>query len=161
MYSPRMTDAILRRTTFLVPDAEAAANFYVEVFGWTRWYDQELSVDGRFPPAAPHGARAHLVLIKAEDPHIGMLGLMQYLEPPFDTAVKTGRTRVSMGEAILVVEAKDLDGIHERARARGATIVTAPVDWEVPRNDGQGVFRLRTLSLFDPNGIYIEVNAFR
>lgn len=161
MYPPRMGGAILRRTTFLVPDAEAAAKFYVEVFGWTRWYDQELSVDHRFPPAAPDGARARLVLIKAEDPHIGMLGLMQYLDPPFDTAVKTGRTRVSMGEAILVIQATDLDGIHERARARGATIITPPVDWEVPRNDGQGVFKLRTLSLFDPNGIYMEINAFR
>lgn len=158
---PKMTDAILRRTTFLVPDAEAAANFYVEVFGWTRWYDQELSVDRRFPPAAPDGARAHLVLIQAEDPRIGMLGLMQYLDPPFDTAVKSGRSRVSMGEAILVIETKDPDGIHERAKARGATIVTPPVDWEVPRNDGQGVFKLRGMSMFDPNGIYMEVNAFR
>lgn len=156
-----MTDAILRRTTFLVPDAEAAANFYVEVFGWTRWYDQTLAVDRRFPPAAPDGARAHLVLIKAQDPRIGMLGLMQYLDPPFDTAVKANRSRVSMGEAILVIEAQDLDGIHERARARGATIITPPVDWEVPTHDGKGVFRLRSLSMFDPNGIYMEVNAFR
>lgn len=156
-----MTDAILRRTTFLVPDAEAAADFYVEVFGWTRWYDQTLSVDHRFPPAAPDGARAHLVLIKAQDPRIGMLGLMQYLDPPFDTAVKTNRSRVSMGEAILVIEAQDLDGIHERARARGATIITPPVDWEVPTHDGKDVFRLRSLSMFDPNGIYMEVNAFR
>ncbi|HNR22181.1 MAG TPA: VOC family protein [Steroidobacteraceae bacterium] len=156
-----MSDAILRRTTFLVPDAEAAAKFYTEVFGWTRWYDQELSVDRRFPPAAPDGARAHLVIVQAKDPKIGMLGLMQYLEPPFDTGVRKGRSQVSMGEAILVIEAADLDGIHERARARGATIVTPPVNWEVPKNDGNGVYKLRTLSMFDPNGIYMEVNTHR
>ena len=66
-----------------------------------------------------------------------------------------------MGEAILAIEAPGVDRIHERAKARGATIVTPPVDWEVPRNDGQGVFKLRTMSLFDPNGIYMEVNTFR
>jgi catechol 2,3-dioxygenase-like lactoylglutathione lyase family enzyme len=156
-----MTSAILKRTTFIVPDAEAAARFYTTVFGWTPWYDHTLAVDGRFPPAAPSGAKAHLVLLQAEDPKIGMLGLMQYLEPPFDTAVKTGRTRVSMGEAILVIQASDLDGICERARAAGANIVTPPVDWEVPSHDGKSVIRLRTMSMFDPNGIYMEVNAYR
>jgi catechol 2,3-dioxygenase-like lactoylglutathione lyase family enzyme len=151
----------LRRTTFLVPDAAAAAAFYCDVFGWTTWYDSELSVDARFPPAAPDGARARLVILRAQDPWIGMLGFMQYLEPPFDTAVPHGRSRVRMGEPILVIEAPDLDAIHARAVAAGANVVTAPVDWEVPSNDGSGVIALRTLSMFDPNGIYSEVNARR
>jgi catechol 2,3-dioxygenase-like lactoylglutathione lyase family enzyme len=156
-----MSDAILRRTTFIVPDAEAAAQFYVEVFGWARWYDNTLAVDGRFPPAAAHGAKARLILLQVQDPKIGMLGLMQYLEPPFDTGVKTQRTKVSMGEAILVVTATDLDAIHGRARRAGANVLSPPADWEVPSHDGKDVIKLRTMTMFDPNGIYIEVNAYR
>lgn len=156
-----MTDDILRRTTFIVPDAAAAADFYTQVFGWKRWYDNELAVDRRFPPAAPDGARAHLIILLVEDPKIGMLGFMQYLEPPFDTAVPTKRTRVRMGEPILVIESQDIDGAYRRALAAGANVVTPPVDWEVPSNDGRGVIRLRTMSLFDPNGIYMEVNVRR
>ena len=150
---------LFRRTTFIVPDAAAAARFYVDVFGWTPWYDNVLAVDRRFPPAAPDGARAHLIILKVEDERIGMLGLLQYLEAPFDTAVPVNRSKVRMGEPILVIETRDIDGVHERARAAGANIVTPPVDWTVPSNDGQGVIHLRTMSLFDPNGIYMEVNV--
>jgi catechol 2,3-dioxygenase-like lactoylglutathione lyase family enzyme len=137
-----MADNLFRRTTFLVPDARAAAQFYIDVFGWKKWYDNELSVDWRFPPAAPDGARAHLVLLQVEDPKVGMLGLLQYLEPPFDTAVPTKRSKVRMGEAILVIETREIDAVHQRAL-----------------KDGKGWIQLRSMSLFDPNGIYMEVNV--
>jgi catechol 2,3-dioxygenase-like lactoylglutathione lyase family enzyme len=154
-----MVENLFRRTTFLVPDARAAAKFYVDVFGWKTWYDNELSVDWRFPPAAPDGARAHLVLLQVEDPKVGMLGLLQYLEPPFDTAVPTKRSKVRMGEAILVIETKEIDAVHQRALKAGANVVTPPVNWKVPSNDGKGWIQLRSMSLFDPNGIYMEVNV--
>ncbi|MCS6948356.1 MAG: VOC family protein [Steroidobacteraceae bacterium] len=156
-----MVENLLRRTTFIVPDARAAAQFYCDVFGWKKWYDNELSVDARFPPAAPDGARAHLVILQVEDPKIGMLGLMQYLDPPFDTAVPTRRTKVRMGEPILVIETRDIDGVYRRALAAGANVVTPPVDWQVPSHDGKGVIHLRSMSMFDPNGIYMEVNVLR
>jgi len=152
-----MTD-LLRRTTFIVPDASAAAKFYADVFGFRTWYDNELAVDRRFPPAAPDGARAHLVILQVEDPRVGMLGFLQYLDPPFDTSVPTLRTKVRMGEPILVIETQDVDAAHRRAESAGANIVTPPVDWEVPGNDGVSVIRLRTMSFFDLNGIYVEVN---
>ena len=37
-----MTSGILRRTTFVVPDAARAAQFYERVLGWTRFYDHSL-----------------------------------------------------------------------------------------------------------------------
>ncbi len=156
-----MATNLLRRTTFVVPDAEAAATFYVDVFGWKRWYDNVLPVDHRFPPAAPDGAKAHLVLVQVEDPRIGMLGFMSYLEPPFDTAVPVKRSKVRMGESILVIETTnvEIEHIHARAKAAGANIVSPPTDWTVPSNDGKGTIRLRTMSMFDPNGIYSEINV--
>ena len=88
-----------------------------------------------------------------------MLGLLQYLAPPFDTAVPTKRSKVRMGEAILVIETKDIDGVHSRALAAGANVVTPPVNWKVPSNDGKGWIQLRSMSMFDPNGIYMEVKV--
>ena len=64
-----------------------------------------------------------------------------------------------MGEPILVIETDDVDGVYERALAAGANVVTAPVDWQVPSPDGTAHINLRTISLFDPNGIYMEVSA--
>jgi catechol 2,3-dioxygenase-like lactoylglutathione lyase family enzyme len=150
---------ILKRTTFIVADAEASADFYKSVFGWTVWYDNIVKADKRFPPSgAPDLAEVRLIILEAEDPKIGKLGLLQYLDPPFDTGVVTQRAKVRMGEPILVVESDDVDGIYERATAAGATVVCKPVDWQVPTPDGQSVIHLRSVSLFDPNGIYMEVS---
>ena len=51
-----------------------------------------------------------------------MVGFLQYVNPPFDTAVPVNRTKVKMGEAILVVQTEDVDGSHARAVQAGATI---------------------------------------
>lgn len=155
-----MDKNLLKRTTFIVSDAKASADFYREVFGWSIWYDNIVEADRRFPPSgAPDLAEVRLIILQAEDPKIGKLGLLQYLDPPFDEGVVTGRTKVRMGEPILVVEAEDVDAVYERAVARDANVVTAPVDWEVPAPDGESTIRLRTISLFDPNGIYMEVSS--
>lgn len=155
-----MSMDILKRTTFIVADAKASAEFYVKVFGWTVWYDNQLKADHRFPPSgAPDQAEVKLVIVQAADPKIGKLGFLEYLEPPFDTGALKQRTMVRMGEPILVVETGDVDGVYQRARALGANVVTEPVDWEVPGPDGQSVIHLRSVSMFDPNGIYMEVSA--
>ena len=154
-----MVEAILRRTTFVVANAEESAAFYMNVFGWTKWYENKtVPVHEKFPPAAAHNAPCHLILLKVEHPDIGMLGLMQYLDPPFDIGIKKNRTKVQLGETVLVLESKDVDGCYERAVKAGATIVAPPTDWDVPGFDGKSKILLRTMSMFDPNGIYMEVN---
>ncbi len=151
---------ILKRTTFIVADAERSAAFYRDVFGWTVWYDNIVAADARFPPSgAPDRAEVRLIILQALDPKVGKLGLLQYLQPPFATGVATRRANVRMGEPILVIETDDVDAVHGRAVAAGATVVTAPVDWQVPSPDGSSTIHLRTISLFDPNGIYMEVSA--
>ena len=59
---------ILRRTSFVVADAEKIAKFYQHVFGWERFYDNDTPVDARFPPCAPDAALAKLIILKAKDP---------------------------------------------------------------------------------------------
>ena len=154
-----MDTDILKRTTFIVTDAEASAAFYRQVFGWSVWYDNIVRADHRFPPSgAADKAEVRLIILEAKDPKVGKLGLLEYLEPPFDTARPAGRSKVRMGEPILVIETEDVDGVYTRAVAAGANVVTQPVDWQVPSPDGESRIRLRTVSLFDPNGIYVEVS---
>jgi uncharacterized glyoxalase superfamily protein PhnB len=155
------THGILKRTTFVVPNAEEAAAYYMHVFGWTKWYDNEVAVHEMFPPAAAPDAPAHLILLRVEDPQIGMLGLLQYKDPPFDTGVKKNRTKVGIGDTLLVVETTDIQGVYERAKEAGANIVAPPTDWEVPGFNGGPPILLTTMSMFDINGIYMEVNAKR
>ena len=161
-----MTDtptALLKRTTFVVADADAAAGFYRDVFGFAVWYDNELPVDARFPPIAPDGAVARLIILEVEDPKIGMLGFLSYKThraPDVRPGALPAPT-LGVGTTILVMESRDLDGVHERARAAGAHIITPPVEWTVPGRAGGAPIHLRALSLYDPNGIYIEISAAR
>ena len=150
--------SILRRTTFVVADAEGAARFYESVFGWTRFYDHELVARAGFPPVGPGDEPVKLVMLKAEDPLIGMLGFLQYLEPPFDTGVLQQRSKVRMGEPILVIQTEDVQGVYERSVDGGASICKPPTDWSVPSHDGSSVIKLRSMSMFDPQGIYSEIN---
>ena len=152
--------AIFKRTTFVVRDAEASARFYQSVFGWSVWYDNIVRADRRFPPTgADVESDVRLVILQADDPKIGKLGLLEFLQPAFDTGTAQDRTAVRMGEPILVIETDDVDAVHERALIAGANVITPPVDWYVPTPDGTATIHLRSVSLFDPNGIYMEVSA--
>jgi len=155
-----VSTAILKRTTFVVADAERLADFYVAVFGFARWYDHELGVDHRFPPTGlPDGARAKLIICRARAPQIGMLGFLQYLDPPMPARPARTDFRLAPGEPVLVLNCDDVDAVHARAVAAGATIGTPPTVWEVPRREGGGVTRLKMLCFFDPEGHYCEVST--
>jgi hypothetical protein len=106
----------------------------------------------------PRDEPVKLVLLKAQDPQIGMVGFLQYLDAPFDTGRVVERTKVRMGESILVVQTDDVRGVHERAVAAGATISMPPTDWSVPSHDGSSTIHLRSMSMFDLDGIYSEIN---
>lgn len=153
--------SILKRTTFIVSDAEKAANFYEEVFGWTRWYDNRVEVHANLVPATPANALAHLVIMRARDPAIGMLAFMQYVNASFEAAVPIQRNRLRSGAAILVIETTEIEAVHERAQRAGASIVAAPTHWEVPAPRAGERIQLCTMSCFDPNGIFLEINLRR
>lgn len=152
---------IIRRTSFIVADADAAASFYQAIFGWTRFYDNETAVDRRFPPSAPGVTPAQIILLKADDPYIGMLGFMEYLDHTPAPSVDKDRTKLGMGDALLVIETNDMEGTYKRAGEAGARLVSEPIDWTVTDYSGEGVIKLATFSFFDPNGLYVEVNTRR
>jgi catechol 2,3-dioxygenase-like lactoylglutathione lyase family enzyme len=149
---------VLLRSTFIVADIDAAIEFYSKVFGWIVAYDNVLAVDHRFPPAAPDGAPCRLVILQADDPEIGGIGFMQYLEDEIGAGPSKLRQKLRQGEAILVIKSNDPDACYERVIATDAVIVAPPTDWTVPGTTPGQVIKLRTMSLFDPNGIYLEVN---
>ena len=151
---------ILLRSTFIVGDLEGAIRFYSEAFGWRVAYDNVLAVDSRFPPTAPDGALARLVFFASEgdDPEIGGIGFMKYLSHTTTPGPSKHRKAVGEGEAILVVKSADPDAVYQRILKTDAVVVAPPTDWTVPSPVKGQVIRLRTMSLFDPNGIYLEVN---
>ncbi len=151
--------SILRRTSFVVRDADAIATFYQNVFGWSRFYDNDTPVDARFPPCAPDASIARVTILQADDPYIGMLGFLEYASFEPDLTTDKNKTKLGIGDPIMVVETKDIDATFERAKTNGARLVSEPVKWTVTNYTGDGLIHLCTFSFFDPNGIYVEVNT--
>ena len=149
----------LLRPTFIVADIDAAIAFYTHVFGWAVIFDQIIKVDERYPPAAPDMARSRLTVFQVDDPELGTLGFMQYLDDEIPPGPSKHRKKLRQGEAILVIRSNDVDGCYERLKHSEGVVIGPPADWEVVGEGPSEVIKLRTMSLCDPNGIYMEVNA--
>ena len=147
---------ILKRTTLIVRDAERSRRFYVDVLGFEPWYDDEIVLGGVGLAAGAKGDRTRLVIVRAQDPQIGMLGLLQFTEPSLP-APATERGRLGIGDVVFVMQTDDVAEVHRRLEHWGARIHAAPHAFEVRGADGQLV-RMTTVSFFDPDGYFFEVN---
>jgi hypothetical protein len=94
-----------RRVTMMVSRMEPALTVYRDILGMEAYYDQEVEVS--VPGAAPGEPRspARLVILKCNDPYIGMLGLMELL----DTRAAPRRHSPRAGRS----------GVRDAARQRG------------------------------------------
>jgi catechol 2,3-dioxygenase-like lactoylglutathione lyase family enzyme len=147
---------IVKRTTLMVRDAERAALWYERVFEMSRWMDTAFTLSGRQLAAGNKGDLTRLLIMKAEHDEIGMIGLLQWLQPEQDApAILPGR--VQFGAPIFVVAAQDARRTYEAARAMGSHIYSEPQAWSVTGSNGETLELLGT-SFFDLDGYFFEVN---
>lgn len=146
-----------RRVTMMVSRMEPALTIYRDILGMESYYDQEIQVS--VPGAPPGGARvpARLVILKCNDPFIGMLGLMQLLdgsEPP----PLRGEHPLGPGEAVFVMQHDNVELAYEKLKdVEGVRIVSKPEVTDFQRGDG-GVLHVEGLRFVDPNGYFIDLN---
>lgn len=147
---------IVKRTTLMVRDAEAAARWYEQVFGMRRWLDTPFTLTGMGLAAGKKGDKTRLIVMQCEDPVIGMIGLLQWLDPTMEAPARPP-TRLAFGAPIFVVASDDVTGVHARARALGSHIHAAPYEWSFV--DPAGMRKdMRACSFFDLDGYFYEVN---
>lgn len=136
----------LRRTTLVVRDIDRSLPLYRDALGLNVIYDQVI------------GGTTRLVLLRANDDFIGVLGLMQRLNlettPPAPVLQKA-----QPGQPILVFNVQDLDQRFEKIRAAAhVTVAEAPKLIEYPRADG-GTIPVRFSAVWDADGNFIELNT--
>lgn len=150
-----MTD-ILKRTTLMVRDASRASAWYQQVFGMKVWMDTPFTLSGMQLAAGNAGDQTRLVILKCEHDTIGMIGLLEWVEPrqaaPADLPV-----RVAFGAPIFVVASGDARGATERARRLGSLIHCEPSEWTVTGADGRPKDMIGC-SFWDLDGYFFEVN---
>ncbi|QTD55167.1 VOC family protein [Parasphingorhabdus cellanae] len=150
-----MTD-IIKRTTLMVRDGDAASNWYETVFGMTKWMDTPFTLSGTQLAAGKKGDKTRLIILKCEHDMIGMIGLLEWLDPKQD-APEELPTEIKFGAPVFVVASEDAKGAVERARALGSRIHSEPREWSVTGADGKQKDMIGC-SFWDLDGYFFEVN---
>jgi catechol 2,3-dioxygenase-like lactoylglutathione lyase family enzyme len=148
----------VRRVTMIVRSIDNSLALYRDVLGLRVNYDAEVTMSGVALPAGPPGARARLVLLNGNDPFIGWIGLMEWLEPRLPDPGPYPR-RMGIGGHVIVVNTDDIDGRCARAaQVPGVTMTAAPRLQTYPGRNGGPEIRVRGCNLLDPDGTLLEIN---
>jgi catechol 2,3-dioxygenase-like lactoylglutathione lyase family enzyme len=150
---------IVKRTTLIVRDLDRSLAFYRDALGFSVWYDDEIVLSGVGLAAGAAGDRTRLVIMKAQDPVVGMIGLLQFTSPQLP-APSEARTRLGIGDVVFVMQTDDLAGVHCRLVDSGARIFAAPHEFCVRGADGADI-HMTSLSCWDPDGYFYEINQRR
>lgn len=151
----------VRRVTLVVRDVDRSLPLYRDALGLKVVYDQLIGggtdANGKVTPPT-----IRLVLLRANDDYVGLIGLMQRLNetPPPAPAVSPG-AKAHAGQPILVINAQDLESRFARiAAVPGITVATPPTPVEYPSPNG-GKIPVLFSAIWDPDGFFVEINQLR
>ncbi|MBU6377424.1 MAG: VOC family protein [Gammaproteobacteria bacterium] len=135
----------LRRTTLVVRDMEKSIPLYRDALGMKVIYDQVI------------GGTTRLVLLRANDDFVGVLGLMQRLNLA-EPAPPPEFHKAKPGEHILVFNVKDLDERFAVIRSTPhGKVSEAPKRIDYPSADGRTI-PVMFSAVWDADGNFIELN---
>jgi catechol 2,3-dioxygenase-like lactoylglutathione lyase family enzyme len=148
----------LRRTTLVVKDIDKSLALYRDALGMTVAYDQQLTSPGLTERHGNDGQnRSRLVLLKANNDFIGMLGLWQFLDQTEKDMAAPDPADFTPGEIVLLFNSRNLDQTFPAAAAvPGVTALGEPHERRYPSPAGDIVVNVSML--VDPDGHTIELN---
>ncbi|GGY38607.1 hypothetical protein GCM10007148_03660 [Parvularcula lutaonensis] len=147
-----------RRTTLIVRDIEASLALYRDALGMTVAYDEELTSPGLSTRFGADGVnRSRLVLLKANDDYIGMLGLWQFLDQTEADRSAPDPADFTPGDIVLLFNTQTLEETFARAAtAPGVSVIGEPKERRYPSPAGDIVVMVSMLT--DNDGHTIELN---
>jgi catechol 2,3-dioxygenase-like lactoylglutathione lyase family enzyme len=147
----------LRRTTLVVRDIERSLPLYRDALGFKVIYDEKIG-PGPDKDGKPQPPSVRLVLLRANDDFIGVLGLMQRLNPSTPPPAPVFQ-KAQPGDTILVINVADLDSRFPVVRATPhVKIADEPERIEYPAPGGQGTIPVLFSAVWDADGNFIELN---
>lgn len=149
----------VRRTTIIVRDMERSLKLYRDALGMKANYDAQMTVSspGFTQGGPPRPIR--LVLLNANDPWIGWIGLIQYTDNPNRPRVRVPRA-LGPGSHIIVAAVADAQKACNAATAAPGVRMMSPakISEYPPRVAGAPMIRVLGCQFFDADGAYLELN---
>ncbi len=149
--------SVVRRTTLLVRDLEKSMEFY-RAIGFDVWLDRGGARDptaGGGLPLNGKPAYSRIAVMAGKDDAIGMVGLLQYDNPPL-AATREDTGSIGVTDAVLVVQTEDIKQVHDNLKRLGARILQPPRDYDVRSVDTHKYGAI--MFLVDPDGHVIEMS---
>lgn len=148
----------IRRVTLIVRSVDNSLKLYRDVLGMKVNYDTVVTMSGVALPAGEPGAKARLVLLNGNDPFIGWIGLMEWLDPKLPDHGPYPK-RMGIGSHVIITQTDDLDRrCGEAAKVPGVTMTAPARPQTYPGRNGAPPIRVRGCNFFDPDGTLIEMN---
>lgn len=147
-----------RRLSLIVEDIDETLKLYRDVLEFKVNYDTVVTMSGKALPAGQPGSKARLVLLSSNDPWVGWLGLLQWLDPELPER-EDKYARMGIGDPVLVFNTEKVDEHCDAAAKLEGIKVTAPAgNTTYPGRAGGDPIVVRTCYLFDRDGYFMELN---
>ena len=154
---PNPDGYLIRRTTAMVRDMDQAMRFYRDGLGMSVYQDGVMTTEGMELPTGLAGAQVRLVVFKGDDPYIGMVGALQFLDPALpDPGAATWE--MGIGKVVFVAHTADAAGVYERVSDVDVQVTCEPFTRSVPKSGGAGEIPMTSMGFYDPDGQLFEVN---
>lgn len=151
----------VRRTTIIVRDMARTLALYRDVIGLKVNYDAVVTTSGVALPAGQPGSKVRLVLVNSNDPWVGWLGFMEWLDPRLPDPGPYPK-RIGIGDPVIVMNTDDVDGrCAAAAKSPGVTMTAEPRMQEYPGRNGGPAIKVKGCNFFDPDGTLIEMNQIQ
>lgn len=148
----------VRRVTMIVRSIDNSLGLYRDVLGLAVNYDATVTMSGVALPAGPPNAKARLVLLNGNDPFIGWIGLMEWLEPRLPDPGAYPK-RMGIGGHVIIVNTDDVAGrCAAAARVPNVTVTAQPRLQTYPGRNGGPDIKVMGCNVFDPDGTLVEIN---
>ena len=151
------TTSVVRRTTLLVSDVKSSVAFY-EKIGFKVWLETGGARDPNKPTSFPLNgkpAQSGLTIMAGRDPWIGMIGLLQY-DKPLLKRTRDATAAYGIGDAVLMLETDDVDGVYKNLQALGTPILQLPK--EATTKSAEAIKHVKNMFFRDPDGWVIEMS---
>jgi catechol 2,3-dioxygenase-like lactoylglutathione lyase family enzyme len=155
--SAEAATSVVRRTTLLVSDVKTSVAFY-EKIGFKPWLNTGGPRDPNGPTSLPLNvkpARSDFTIMAGRDPWIAMIGLLQY-DKPMPTRTRGIDDPIGVGDAVLMIETDDIDGVYKNLQAMGTPMLQLPKEAQTKSADS--IKYVKNMFFRDPDGWVIEMS---